>query len=143
MTLKNQIFRVDAPVPSLRLHSLEYKDGKWIYCYAFETPVLLKDSRRRTPLYLGGFLTNMKLIDKLNKNMINTEIYCKQDIYDLMDIQREADLLFREKFMKTQLAEKLKENTFTLVNRNQRVSGKMIARMKEDNGELTTFVGRA
>lgn len=145
MALKNQLFKVDEPVPSLRLHSLEYKNGKWTYCYAFETPVLLRNSRRKTPLYLAGFLTNMRVIDTLNKNMINTEIYCRQDIYDLIELQRESDKRFRERFIRDNpaLAKKNKESTFTLANRSQRAYGKMIVRLKEDNGSMSTFVGRA
>ena len=133
--LKNQLFRVYEPIPSLKLHSLEYKEGKWVYCYAIETPVLLKDTKRRSPLYLSGFLSNM----------INTEIYCKQDIYDLFDEQREADKLFRKKFLEAHpdFDPECEELTFTLENRSQRAVGRMIARLKEDNGELSTFVGRA
>lgn len=143
--LRNQLFRVYEPVPSLKLHSLEYKEGKWIYCYAIETPVLLKDTRRRKPLYLSGFLSNMKLIDKMNKNLINTEIYCKQDIYDLLEEQREADKLFRKKFLESHpdFDHEQEELTFTLEDRSQRAVGRMIVRLKEDNGKLSTFVGRA
>lgn len=143
--LKNQLFRVYEPIPSLKLHSLEYKEGKWVYCYAIETPVLLKDTKRRSPLYLSGFLSNMKLVDKINKNLINTEIYCKQDIYNLLDEQREADKLFRKKFLEAHpdFDPECEELTFTLENRSQRAVGRMIARLKEDNGELSTFVGRA
>ena len=59
--IRNQLFKVKEPVPSLELHSLEYKDNEWTYCYAFETPIILKDSKRRKPLYLSGTLANKKL----------------------------------------------------------------------------------
>lgn len=87
----------------------------------------------------------MKLIDKMNKNLINTEIYCKQDIYDLLEEQREADKLFRKKFLESHpdFDPKQEELTFTLEDRSQRAVGRMIARLKEDNGKLSTFVGRA
>lgn len=145
MSVSSQLFIVNEPVPSLRVNSVYYKDGIWLYGYAFETPCLLSDERRDTPLYLGGFLTNMIIKDSINKNMVNVEIYSKEDIYNLIDIQRDADNLFRKKFYSQHqdIMDTLTEETFTLADKSQVISGRYIVRLKEDNGVLSTFVGRA
>lgn len=139
-----QLFKVDEPVPSLKLHSLEYKDGKWTYCYGFETPVKLTDRRRKNPLYILGNIGNQHIVSEQNNNLINTEIYSKQDVYDLIELQSKYDRLFRENFLEAnkKLIPNLTERTFTLENKSQKANGKMIVRLLEDDGKHSTFVGR-
>ena len=79
-----------------------------------------------------------------NNNLINTEIYSKQDVYDLIELQSKYDRLFRENFLEAnrKLIPNLTERTFTLENKSQKANGKMIVRLLEDDGKHSTFVGR-
>lgn len=140
---KNQLFTVDEPIPSLIVHSLIFEDGKWKYTYAYETPVTLTDKRRKEPIYVLGFIDNQKLMKTLNKNMVNIPIYCKQDVYDIMERQRLSDERFRREYRKHHLdVTDDDQKTFTLENKTQKAYGRRICGIKEQLEDKTIFIGR-
>ena len=143
--LYNQIFFVEEPVPSLPLTSLKFKDGKWYYAYTFETPVRLIEGRvRKYPLFVDGAIHGLRLINEDKRYMTNIPIYSKEDIYHLLDLQREADYRFRDEFILNNLdrLDDFNEMTFTLRNKSQKATNKAIVRIKKQDDMFTTFVGR-
>ena len=144
-TLVTQLFEFTQPIPSLSLYSLKYNEGKWSYVYKILTPARLTDKKRKEPFYLVGNLENAKFTASINENMVHIEVYCKEDVEKLFKEQRKADLFFRKHF-KEELSEEelksLKENTFTLKNKGQKVKeGRRIVRVKSKDENSTTFVG--
>lgn len=137
-----QIFKVKTPIPSFELHSLEYENGEWAYCYDFDLPEQLTDEKRKEPFYSTGFFVKRKFVRSLGQNLIGLEVFCKQDIYDLMEEQRQSDIRFRNEFKKSHLANNLVPFTFTLENKSQRAVKKWIASEVSNDGKNTTFTGR-
>lgn len=140
---RNQLFTVEEPVPSLVTHSLIFEDGKWKYVYAFETPVQVPEKPRKTPIYVVGHTGVQRFMSISKKNMVNTPVYCRQDVYDLLDRQRESDKRFRREYRKNhpEVTDE-DQTTFVLDNRSQKAYGRRISGIKEQLEDKTIFIGR-
>lgn len=141
----NQFFTFDKPIPSLPVYKLQFKNGKWNYVYRIQTPVALRDTKRKEPLYIDGSFLNLKLVKEKSEFMVNVRIYCKKDLIKLFNKQRIADNKMRKEFNQikdTLDIGKLEEHTFTLKNKNQLVYNCWIVRAKNIGKKETVFVGR-
>lgn len=145
MATYNQLFEFDEPIPSIMLHSLKFVDGKWKFVYSIETPVRLKSGVvRKSPLYFKGYINNMVLMSEVKKNMINIPVRSKEDVYKLLNMQREADMRFRKSFVESHKdnIDSYTESTFTLKNESQKSYGAYIVGIKSQGEEETVFIGR-
>lgn len=145
LEMKRQYIELDDPVPSLQLSKLKFENGNWKYIYCIETPTPLTNKRRKRPLYFSGSLKTLELSNEIPPNMINVEVYCIEDVYELFRIQRESDLAFREKFIKShkEELENYKLHTFIVDNKNQDALGKFIVQPQKIMEDKTIFVGRS
>lgn len=144
LKLHQQKVILDKPIPSIPIHSLWFSEGHWRFVYVFETPSFLKKTgHRRNPLYIDGPLRNCRLKDLLKPYMVNIPLYSLEDLYRVLEKQRQSDLAFRERFLQENpyFAQR-PVTTFTVKNRNQPCVGSFIVRVLSVDEKTTTFVGR-
>lgn len=143
--MRRQYIELDEAVPSIQLSKLKFKDGEWKYIYCIETPSILTSKRRKKPLYFLGSLKGLELSNESSPNMVNVEVYCIEDIYELFDRQRKSDMLFREEFIKTH-SDTMNDyipHTFIVDNKNQDAVGKFIVKPQKIMENKTIFIGRS
>lgn len=143
--LNIQLFEFPQPIPSLTLHSLKFKEGKWWYVYPIYTAKRLTDKKLKESLYLSSNMENPEFVSSVNKNLTMVEVFCKNDVIKLFKKQRANDLLFRKEFKEKaskEFLDSLTENTITLKNKNQKASNLKIVKIKKKSEKETVFVGR-
>lgn len=109
-----QLIELTRPIPSLPVHSIKYKNKTWIYVYCLRTPFELTGTPLEKPLYLRGALQALTLTDVSGNNMVLLPFFTLQDVLNLLEEQRKADLEFRADFD----SQKTEPLTITISNKN-------------------------
>lgn len=114
-----QMLTFDKPIPSCEIHELSFKDNKWYFTYALNTPVELTDDKE-VDLIIYEYICDLILKDPkgLHEESINIHVKTLSEYLKWMEKQRDADLRFRERFLKEHPEAKDNLITKTLENRD-------------------------
>ena len=96
-----QILEFEEPIPSCRIYSMLYRNNKWIYCYAIETPKEITNDNEEE-LLIYGYISDLtvKLGKNQHKDSVNIYFKTLDELLNILKLQREADIKFREEWKK-------------------------------------------
>lgn len=140
-----QLIELERPIPSFSVYEVRFIDNSWKFVYAVETPEILTEEVRESPLYVDGAITNLSLSDNNKKNMVNLKVSCYGDLIKLFNRQLESDLKFRKKFLERMESQDvtLTRSTFSLTNEDHHLNNKCyIVEIENQSLTETVFVGR-
>lgn len=120
------ILDFDEPIPSCRIDSLKYIDGKWIFCYKVYSPVdFLNGDTSKLELSIYGHISDLQLVknDSLNSLSANIKIDSLDEYLNYLKLQVEADKNYRKEFMQkieynNELKNNLQLNVVELLNKD-------------------------
>ena len=124
------------------LSKIEVDGDNITYVYAIDTEARLSDARRKSPLYISGMSNAICLTKTQGRNMANREVYCKDDIFAILEKQRNSDLRFREMFEEAHDTSDWHLSTFEVAKKSQSLEGAYVVRALEISDSSIVFVGR-
>ena len=95
-----QFLRLDEPIPSCEIYSLEFSESKWIYIYALNVPFeLTNENTQEIVVYEYISDLYLKMSDSIHPESVNLRITKLDEYLCLLTIQRQADLDYRDKWL--------------------------------------------
>ena len=130
-----QLLKFEEPIPSCRIHSLAFEDGKINFVYAVNTPREITDSME-SPLAVYEHISDLKLVEasELHELSVNIKINSLAQYLEFLQKQQKADADYRKSFF-----DLLKYNSEAIENLNKNLMNNSIKLEKRnyDNDELT------
>lgn len=112
-----QFLRLNNPIPSCELYSLEFIENKWIYIYALNTPFELNDDNT-VEIAVYEYISDLylKVPDSIHPESVNLKITKLSEYMHLLKKQMETDLDYRKKWL-SKLDDVPEVNSITLENK--------------------------
>lgn len=95
-----QFLKLNDPIPSCEIYSLEFDEGKWIYIYALNVPFELTDENTEE-IIVYEYISDLylKLPNTVHPESVNLKVIKLHEYLHLLNKQREADLDYRNKWL--------------------------------------------
>lgn len=97
-----QYIKLDEPIPSCEIHSLEFENENWKYIYAISVPYELTNNDNNVELIVYSFISNLDLReDTMSGLSANVRVKALDEYMLLLEKQRNVDLEYREKWLES------------------------------------------
>jgi hypothetical protein len=97
-----QMFEMASPIPSCQIHELRWnpKASKWSYIYAVSTPKMITEENN-DDMIIYEFVCDLdvRLASGLTDDSVNIHFKRLSEYVDLLNKQREADVMYRKKWV--------------------------------------------
>lgn len=112
-----QLLKFDSPIPSCSIYELEFKDGKWYYIYALNTPFeLTNDNEMELIVYEYISDLYLRLPESVHPESVNLRIKTLDQYLKLLEMQKNEDKKYREYWLSKN--PEAKPNTIQLENKS-------------------------